>query len=348
MALRSKEETEKWYEFLTQLWKKYADLPSDNQRYEAIIEATGNQIGLRNLKRLKKELSWGGGATKRGNNSKKEKARKKQAKTKLKKIRSNPAPAPKEGEIKVLSIRKKRTVKQQSIQISEKAEKQLKYAEKMLQPPGTESTISEKLQKLQEEIQMPIVQKAGKYYSEDERDEVVKLICEYYSVGLYTVQQLCEIQGISPAQFNNWVNHFEGYWHQYQDAKMKYNLNLFMVLEDNLNHGLLKKTSKDRIEEVHRHYEIRLGIDEHGQFKQERILVSEKVSLKENKLDSKTLDFMHRMLNDAREALKKMNAQELDKLDVLTIEQLEEEAEQLKKMLLTERAKLEAGEEKAE
>lgn len=312
------ESKQDWLDYLTMLWYEFVNCTSDTKRFEEMIKAVQGTVSLRSLKTYKQELKW-------------------------------ERPAEEVMTTDMLMRIERAAVKERSakkapkkVKISPRAKKSIKSITRKLKPviPEAGEELA-RIVRLHEETGMPIISRTGNggYYTEHERDEVVRVICDTYAIGLYTIWDVCDAQGLAYKDFFRWINQYENYNHLWQEASMRKDAAIVFIVDEGLKQHLVRNMKREKVEEIHQMYEFRLGINEEGEFIQERVLVAEKVVLKDNKLDAKILEQLRDLLKDIRHQLKQRGIQQMDKLEHMSMEELMEAIEDERKQLLTMREK---------
>lgn len=299
------EEKEARMKLLEGLYNSLSHMDTDLEKFSEIIRQTAGQASIRSLKRYKKEGAWGGGVKPQKKKPKKTKG-------------SNTVQLP----------------------ISENTKKRLAKVEtevlKMPGMEGEEGSLVEKLEALPVPVARPRKYKHNGPWTDAQIDVAVKIICEYYALGTYTIFDLCESQGISHTTFSKWLNQNEGYWHQWQEAKMKHSLQFLLIIEEYLKSFLLKIIRNEKVQETTRVYQFRDGRDAKGKKCLERFQVEERVTEKTNRLDSKSMEFLWGLLREAKANLRSSDTSQLDRYDNMSVEELQMEIDRERQALETQ------------
>lgn len=160
----------------------------------------------------------------------------------------------------------------------------------------------EKLALYKEKIKIPIIKVAriGEY-TDDEKKEIIRIICEYYALGMYNIFDLCQTQGIDFVTFHKWINANDYYYSLYNKAKDAHNNGFSVLTEEYFKAYFLETIQARELREVSLRYRIELIPDMNtGHFTRREVMESRTVNIKPLRPDAQSMAYLMGIVKEMR------------------------------------------------
>ena len=191
------------------------------------------------------------------------------------------------------------------------------------------------------ELEMPANNhQFGKKYTLAEKERIVKIIAEYFSLGIYGLITLCEAQKITYQMYMDWISEPDAdYLYQIHcRAKQRNESNYLVHIEENLKMQLLYFVNQEDIVEIHTIYEMDFQATPEGEIEIVPIPKEQRKIIRKNKMNPAMLSYVFKLIEQMKTRNDTNLFSSMDIYDKMTSEELkaaikevEEEIEQMKR-----------------